>query len=210
MKRLSYQRSSNSLGFPTISGLFLWATGCARQTIDPLHRCGLSICYPSVLNAISSLATQCVELAVNVGSGIHVFCYDNVNLSTSIFVEQRGTFSPAKVTSGTFAVLYKVRNGNPEHMRLAPIIERFESFKGLKFNLDLQPTASQFESFLVQLKVIVIRILSKYVKGFDSEPYSKDKTLQHKPRRPIPNGYITEQFPLRATTSYCPRESIIS
>jgi hypothetical protein len=85
-------------------------------------------------------------------------------------------------------------------MRLAPIIERFKTVKGLKFNLDLQPTATQFESFLVQLKVVVIRILSKYVKGFDSEPYSKDKALQHKPRRPIPNGYITEQFPLRATT----------
>ena len=137
---------------------------------------------------------------MNVGSGIHVFCYDNVNLSTSIFVEQRGSFSPAKVTSGTFAVLYKVRNGNPEHMRLAPIIERFKSVKGLKFNLDLQPTVPQFESFLVQLKVIVIRILSKYVKGFNSEAYSKDQALQHKPRRPIPKGYITEQFPLRATT----------
>ena len=136
---------------------------------------------------------------MDIGSGNHVFCYDNVNLSTSIFVEQRGTFSPAKVTSGTFAVLYKVRNGNPEHMRLAPIIERFKSVNGLKFNLDLQPTATQFESFLVQLKVIVTRILTKYVKGFDSEQYSKDQALQHKSRRPMPKGYITEQFPLRAT-----------
>ena len=200
VKQLSYQRSSNSLGFQTIFGLFLWATGCARQTIDALHKCGLSICYSSVLNAISSVATQCVELAVDVGSGSHVFCYDNVNLSTSIFVEQRGTSSPAKVTSGTFAVLYKVRNGNPEHMKLAPIIERFKSVEGLKFNLDLQPTVAQYGSFLVQLKVIVTRILLKYVKGFDSEPYSKDQALQHKPRRPIPKGYITEQFPLRATT----------
>ena len=200
LKQLSYQRSSNSLGFPTIFGLFLWATGSARQTIDTLHKCGLSISYSSVLNAISSLATQCVELAVDIGSRNHVFCYDNVNLSTSIFVEQRGTFSPAKVTSGTFAVLYKVRNGDPEHMRLAPIIERFKNVKGLKFNQDLQPTVTQFKSFFAQLKVIVARILTKYVKGFDSEPYSKDPHLQHKPRRPIPNGYITEQFPLRATT----------
>ena len=123
-----------------------------------------------------------------------------MNLSTSIFVEQRGAgnYSPAKVTSGTFAVLYKVRNGNPEHMRLAPIIERFKSVKGLKFNLDLQPTVIQFDSFLFQLKVVVTRILTKYVKGFES--FSKDQALQHKPRRPIPKGYITEQFPLRATT----------
>ena len=99
----------------------------------------------------------------------------------SIFIEQWGSFSLTKVTSGTFAVLYKVRNGNPDHMKLAPIIERFKSVKGLKFNLDLQPLVTQFESFLVQLKVIVIRILTKYVKGFDSEPYSKDKSLKHKP-----------------------------
>ena len=123
-----------------------------------------------------------------------------MNLSTSIFVEQQGTFSPAKVTSGTFAVLYKVRNGDPEHMKLAPIIEHFKMVKGLKFNLDLQPSVAQFESFYVQLKVIVTRILSKYVKGFNSEPYYKDQNLQHKARRPIPNGYVTEQFPLRATT----------
>ena len=130
---------------------------------------------------------------MNIGSGIHVFCYDNVtrNLSTSIFVEQRGAgnFSPAKVTSGTFAVLYKVRNGNPEHMRLTPIIERFKSVKGLTFNLDLQPTVIQLHSFLFQLKVVVTRILTN-VKGFES--YSKDQVLQHTPRRPIPKGYITE------------------
>lgn len=59
---------------------------------------------------------------------------------------------------------------------------------------------AQFNSFLIQLKVIVTHILTKYVKGFDLEPYSKDPHLQHKPRRPIPNGYVTEQFPLRATT----------
>ena len=57
---------------------------------------------------------------------------------------------------------------------------------------------NQFESFHVQLKVIVIRILTKYIKGF--KPYSKDQALQHKPRHPIPNGYITEQFLLCATT----------
>lgn len=197
LKQLSYQRSNNALGFQTVFGLFLWATGCARQTIDALHKCGLTISYTSVLNAISSLATRCVELAVDVGSGMHVFCYDNVNLSTSIFVEQRGATSPAKVTSGTFAVLYKVRNGNPEHMKLNPIIERFKQVKGLNFT-DLQSTSTQIKSFVSQLKVIIIRVLTKYVKGF--EEYSNDPAIQHRPRRPMPKGYVTEQFPLRATT----------
>lgn len=198
VKQLSYQRSTHSLSFPSIFGLFLWATGSARQTIDVLHSCGLSIGYTSVLGGISSLASQCLELAIDVGSGIHVFCYDNVNLSTSIFVEQRGPSSPAKVTSGTFAVLYKVRNGNPDYMKLAPITERFKQAKILKFNHDLCPSRIQRTFFLFQLKVVVVRVLTKYVEGFTS--YSELQSLQSKPRRPIPKGYITEQFPLRATT----------
>jgi hypothetical protein len=198
VKQLSYQRSTNSLGFQTVFGLFLWATGCSRQTIDSLHKCGLSISYCSVLNAISSLATRCIELAVDIGTGVHVLCYDNVNLSTSIFVEQRGASSPAKVTSGTFAVLYKVRNGNPEHMRLAPIMERFKQVKGLNFHADLQSTDPQVKSVYFQFKTVIVRVLTKYVKGFES--YSKDRDLQHRPRRVIPKGYKTEQFPLRATT----------
>jgi len=158
----------------------------------------LSVAYTSVLNAVSSLATQCVDLAVNVGSGIHVFCYDNVNISTSIVVEQRGASSPAKVTSGTFAILYKVRNGNPQHMKLAPIIERFKRVKGLTYNHDLELTVIQRTSFHFQLVTVVVRVLTKYVKGFES--FSKDRALQHIPRRAIPKGYVTEQFPLRATT----------
>jgi len=114
-------------------------------------------------------------------------------------VEQRGASSPAKVTSGTFAVLYKVRNGNPDHMKLAPITKQFKQIKvGLKFNHDLLPSRVQQKSFLFQLKVVTIRVLTKYVEGFAS--YSKVQALQHNPRRPIPKGYLTEQFTLRATT----------
>jgi hypothetical protein len=198
LKQLSYQRSSNSLGFSTVFGLFLWASNASCQTIDALHKCGLSICYRSVLNAIASLATSCVNLAVKAGAGMHVFCYDNINLSTSILVEQHGASSPAKVTSGTFAVLYKVCNGNPEHMKLPPIIERFKNVKGLKYNHDLQPMILQLESFHFQFRVVIIRVLTKYVKGF--EPYSTEQALQHKHRRAISKGYSTKQFPLRATT----------
>jgi hypothetical protein len=156
LKQLSYPRSTFSLGFPTFFRLFLWATGCARQTIDTLHKCGFSVSYSSVLNTISSLANRCVELARDVGHGVHVFCYDNVNLSTSIFVEQQGASSPVKVTSGTFAVLYMVHNGKPEDMKLAPIMEQFKHIKGLDFNYDLQPTTLQLKSFHFQLKVLVV------------------------------------------------------
>ena len=198
MKQLCFQHSHDSLGFPGQFGLFLWATGCARQTIEILHRCGLSVSYTSVLHTIESLASHCIQLAVKVGAGIHVFCYDNVNISTSIFVDQRGSFGPAKVTSGTFGVVYKVRNGDPEHMKLAPILERLKSSKGLDFNHDVRPTRLQLESFQFQLKIVIVHVLTKYSEHFKS--YATHPALQHKSRRPMPKGYVTEQYPLRATT----------
>ncbi|KAF8262352.1 hypothetical protein EI94DRAFT_1602652 [Lactarius quietus] len=198
VKQLSYHCSGRALGFPAQIGLFLWSLGCSRQTIDALHRCGLSVSYPSVLNNLATLADHCMQVATSIGSGIHVFCYDNVQISTSIFVEQRGSSGPSKVTSGTFGVLYKVHNGNPKHMRLAPIFERFKTTKGLEYNRDLRPTHQQQKSLHLQLRVAVVRVLMKYCPGFQS--YQTDPALQNFPRRPMPPGYMTEQFPLRATT----------
>ncbi|KAF8274044.1 hypothetical protein EI94DRAFT_1768902 [Lactarius quietus] len=157
VKQLSYHRSGRALGFPAQIGLFLWSSGCSRQTIDALHRCGLSVSYPSVLNNLATLADHCMQVATSIGSGIHVFCYDNVQISTSIFVEQCGSSGPSKVTSGTFGVLYKVRNGNPKHMRLAPILERFKTTKGLEYNRDLRPTHQQQKSLHLQLRVAVVQ-----------------------------------------------------
>ncbi|KAH9160733.1 hypothetical protein EDB89DRAFT_1885651 [Lactarius sanguifluus] len=198
VRQLSYQRSNRVLGFPALFGLFLWSSGCSRQTIEALHRCGLSVCFTSVMNNIAALADQCLKLAVKVGSGPHVFCYDNIQISTSIFVEQRGSSGPAKVTSGTFGVLYKVRNGRPEQMKLAPILERFGKTKGLDFNRDIRPTDQQLQSFQFQLKVVIIRVLTTYSVKFRS--YAKDPALQHVSRRPMPPGYKTEQFPIRVST----------
>ncbi|KAH9011587.1 hypothetical protein EDB84DRAFT_1590667 [Lactarius hengduanensis] len=198
VRQLSYQRSNRVLGFPALFGLFLWSSGCSRQTIEALHRCGLSLCFNSVMNNIAALASQCLKLAVKVGSGPHVFCYDNIQISTSIFVEQRGSSGPAKVTSGTFGILYKVRNGRPEHMKLAPIQERFGKAKGLDFNRDIRPTDQQLRSFQFQLKVVIVRVLTTYSVKFQS--YAKDPALQHVSRRPMPLGYKTEQFPIRVST----------
>lgn len=178
-------------------GLFLWATGCQRQTIDALHRCGLSVSYTSVLKTIEILAAHCMKKAMEAGRDMHGTGYDNINLSTSIFVEQRGALGPAKVTSGTFAVLYKLRNGIAEHMKLAPILERLKSAPGLDFNRDIRPKQEQLVSFEGQLLIVIINVLTTYCDGFGS--YANDPILQHKPRRPMPDGYITEQFPTRVS-----------
>jgi hypothetical protein len=198
VKQLCYHRSCRAIGFAAQFGLFLWSSGCSRQTIEALHHCGLSMSYPSVLNNISSLADHCIKVAIGVGSGIHVFCYDNVQISTSIFVEQRGPSGPAKVTSGTFGLLYTVHNGDPEHMRLAPIMERFKNVQGLRFHCDVCPTDQQLMSVQFQFKIAIIRVLLKYSPALQS--YSTDPALQNAPRRPLPSGYVTKQFPLHATT----------
>ncbi len=208
VKQLSYHRSGRALGFPAQFGLFLWSSGCARQTIDALHRCGLSVSYPSVLNNIGALADHCMQVAIKVGSGIHVFCYDNVQISTSIFVEQRGSSGPAKVTSGTFGILYMVRNGNPEHMRLAPILEHFRNVTGLKYNRDIRPTVQQRNLVQFQFLMVIIRVLLRYCPEFQS--YATDPALQNLPRRPMPpvlrfghdssSFYLLDSLRLRAET----------
>lgn len=174
MKQLSYQRSFHSLGFQALFGLFLWATGCARQTIEALHHCGISVSYSSVLKTITALGNHCMKLAIKASFRIHMFCYDNLNLIATLHMEQRGANGPSKVTSGTFGIIYNVRNGVPAHMELAPIMECFRKTTGLDFNHDIRPTSSQLASFQSQLQVIIIRVLFTYVKGFESKSYSKD------------------------------------
>jgi hypothetical protein len=48
-----------------------------------------------------------MDEAIELSKDPHSFCYDNI--SSSIFVEQRGALGPAKVTSGTFGILYGLR-----------------------------------------------------------------------------------------------------
>jgi len=138
-----------------------------------------------------------MQVAIGVGSGIHIFCYDNIQISTSIFVEQHGSSGPAKVTSGTFGILYMVRNGYPEHMQLAPILECFMNVKGLDFDHDVCPTDQQLTLFQFQLRVVIVHVLLRYCAKF--QPFAKDPVLQNLPCCPLPSGYVTEQFPLCAT-----------
>ncbi|KAJ7608462.1 hypothetical protein FB45DRAFT_1129825, partial [Roridomyces roridus] len=164
-------RSDSTLPLPvfeSLSGLsggawlFLWSTGSARQTIDAFFRCALSVSYDSVLNSIKSLASHCVEQAVQVANEPHAFCYDNVNISTSIFVEQRGAAGPAKVTSALL---------------------RFKASKGLEFRRDILPSREHLVSFNDQLIVTIIKRMFA-LPAFES--LAKDAELQYTARRAIP------------------------
>ena len=126
-----------------------------------------------------------------------MFCYDNINISTSNFIEQRGSFTPAKVQSGTFGILYTLRDASPECLELAPIISRYNVCKGLKMS-DLCLSSEQLKTLHRQFSIVVVKILCKHSKPF--EHYASDPALQPTPRRPLAAGYKTKQFPLRTTT----------
>ncbi|KAF8180970.1 hypothetical protein K438DRAFT_1976421 [Mycena galopus ATCC 62051] len=77
-RQLLNQSSNRCLAFQAEFGLFLWSTGCARQTIDALFRCELSVSYDSVLRSVESLATHCILESIQVATDPHAFCYDNI------------------------------------------------------------------------------------------------------------------------------------
>ncbi|KAJ7882756.1 hypothetical protein B0H14DRAFT_2565150 [Mycena olivaceomarginata] len=168
-RQLLYLFSNNCLAFQAEFGLFLWSTGCARQAIDALYRCGLSVAYDSVLNLVESLGEHC-----------------NTNA--------RGAAGPAKVTSGPFAVLYGLRNAKWEHMLIAPIMKRYRASTGLQFNRDIRPDLDHLRTFHDQLVVHIIDRLFAYNEGF--ERVAKQPSLKHRTIRAIPVGWKTPQFRL--------------
>ncbi|KAF6740873.1 hypothetical protein DFP72DRAFT_1086565 [Ephemerocybe angulata] len=203
MRQLLYQRSNRCLGFPAEFGFFLWATGSSRAAIEAAHACGLSVRYQSVLNGLEMLAKHCMDLAVDTASGFHAFCYDNINLSTSIHVEQRGaTSTPGKVTSGTFGIVYPLPNATEEAMLLQPILDnmRNPNYPGLSFEKDLEPSPDQLASILHQFEVHLIKIFDKYSPDDFTLADYDDPCLQHKPRHVIPSGR-TPFHPIRVSTT---------
>jgi len=102
--------------------LFWSANGCSKQTIEVLQKCGLSLSPRSIGLLQESLANIKVADPARIAGGPHKCGYNNINITMSIFVEQQSS-APAKVQSGTFAVIYELRNTFIEAMRLDPILE---------------------------------------------------------------------------------------
>ena len=116
----------------------------------------------------------------------------------SIFVEQRDS-APAKVQSGTFAILYEI-NANPADVRLSLMLVWAQQASDLTFNMDVQPTSKQRQSFHSQICIHIIDILLKYSKPFEAFEHSDDPHLVHPQHRKGPTGHRTKQFPLCTST----------
>ncbi|KAF8215601.1 hypothetical protein K438DRAFT_1748526 [Mycena galopus ATCC 62051] len=171
--------------------LFWWKNGCTRESLEVLQNLGLSKCFDSALAMVGSVADYCIEDARVAAKSPDGFMgnWDNINISTSDFVEQR-TGGPAKVSSGTYAIIYALQNPNPKSMSLAPLLVRADSAPDLDFNADVCPMLEQSISAYHNFRA--------YTTGF--EYADKIPALQSIPRRPLPEGYKTKQYPIRLST----------
>lgn len=171
--------------------------GASRQMLGILNQAGLSISYQAIAGAIEVLGTGCIETAKLVADGPHALCYDNIQTSTSIFVEQT-LDTRAKVQSGTVSLIYKLPNATAEDMILAPLVEQERSSRLLSLG-NLRPSYESLKAYTRQSQVHIVKVLLAYIDGFSG--YKGNSLLEHQPRRRVSiPGKKTEFYPLRATT----------
>ncbi|KAJ7455167.1 hypothetical protein FB451DRAFT_1049047 [Mycena latifolia] len=197
--QIASRRSQNCSDFAGPMTLFWWKNGASRETLEVLQNLGLSKCFDSAQTMIGSVADYCIEDACAEARGPDGIManWDNVNISTSNFVKQRSG-GPAKVQSGTYPILYRIRNPNPGAMAIGPLLARAETAPDLEFNHDVCPTLEQSMSTYCNFRAYIVRTLCHYNKGF--KDYSSISALQFLLRHPLPDGYITHQFPVRLST----------
>ncbi|PPQ81298.1 hypothetical protein CVT24_009900 [Panaeolus cyanescens] len=191
----SYSSAKVQIGL----GLMAWSTGASRQLVDVMHHSCLTVSYTGISNVLSWLAERAMQLA-RLGASIpHSLAYDNVNVSSSIFVEQAPS-AMNKVRSGTFAVIYKLANANIKHMEIGPLMANLAKASPLQLS-DLRPSLVALQSYMKQSTIHITQVLFKYVAGFNSSnDLRKSPQLQHPSRRRLPPGHKTEFYPTRAST----------
>ncbi|KAJ2936191.1 hypothetical protein H1R20_g904, partial [Candolleomyces eurysporus] len=196
MKQLAYQRSNRSLGFPSQIGLYLWSSGSSRQTIDAIHRCGLSMCYTSVLTVVKVLGDHSMKAARMIAKVPRILGYDNINLSTSIFVEQRGSATPAKVSSGTFAILYPIPGADPKDFEIQPIIANFCTLgpEALKFERNIRPSPTHAQIVQSNFIICIVHVLIQYNKSLHHH-YYKPEFQPIVRRQTALEPHSTQQYP---------------
>ena len=172
------------------------STGASRNLMNVLQRCGLTISFSSIATTVSALAGFLVQQAAMISHGPHAFAYDNMNMKSSIFVEQRPD-AMSKVQSGTFPVIYELLRARQDDMCLAPMMENLKKAKPLKMQ-DLRPSVEASTSYFSQTTVNISKILLKYVPELSD--LSSDPLFQNKLRLQLPPGEKTRCYPVCAST----------
>jgi hypothetical protein len=173
-----------------------------RKVINTLHRLGLTISHDSLRTLVNSLSTHCLALARTFAKVPHMLGYDNLNMSMSQFVEQRGNMTPDKVQSGTYGFIYRpyIREGIDvdDVFSMETLLKHCPSAPSLDFQTDISATPSQLSAIKSEFTAVVCSVLVRHNDGFKEQ--SSHHLLCSVPRRPIPDGHVTEYFPTRITT----------
>ncbi|KAJ3882799.1 hypothetical protein F5051DRAFT_489839, partial [Lentinula edodes] len=177
-------------------GMYAWATGASKSLLEVMHRASLTPSYSTIGKTWEHVGNTSIQTAILVAKEYPTAdAWDNVNLSTSEFVEQRPD-APSRVQSGTLPVIYKLYNAAWEDMLLKPMTDKLKASSNL-MEADIAPTEDQLESYMHQACINIIEPLTKYIEGFNNDKYKRSSTLQHKGRRPLPRGLKTDFYPLR-------------
>ncbi|KAH7874457.1 uncharacterized protein C8R40DRAFT_1252614, partial [Lentinula edodes] len=177
-------------------GMYAWATGASKSLLEVMHRASLTPSYTTIGKTWEHVGNTSIQTAILVANEYPTAdAWDNVNLSTSGFVEQRPD-APSRVQSGTLPVIYKLHNAAWEDMLLKPMTDKLKASSNL-MEADIAPTEDQLESYMHQACINIIEPLTKYIEGFNNDKYKRSSTLQHKERRPLPRGLKTDFYPLR-------------
>ena len=80
-----------------------------RVVVDILNKLHLSPCFDTISSTAVMLTNGCITEAIVVTKSPHVLAYDNIQVSTSLPIEQQEG-APAKVQSGTVSVIYPASN----------------------------------------------------------------------------------------------------
>ncbi|KAI0042500.1 hypothetical protein FA95DRAFT_1525335, partial [Auriscalpium vulgare] len=194
-------RSQNAQLFSCPAGLALWAAGAPRQIFDILSKLGFTMEYSSLPPARAAIAKGCLELASQQARKRHILTYDNIQISTSIFVEQRDD-APPKVATGTTIILYAPRNPSDAACLLDLILANIARAKEITLEDDILPSPELQEVIQGHQTLHIVERFLRYGKlpSSSSEKFLADPILKHRAVRPPPSGYKTAQFPMQTIT----------
>ncbi|KAI0039254.1 hypothetical protein FA95DRAFT_1504441 [Auriscalpium vulgare] len=142
-----------------------------------------------------------MELASQTARKRHLLGYDNIQISTSIFVEQRDD-APAKMICGTTIILYPLRDAPDEACLLAPIIARRDTLQEITLRKHIAPSPTTLASIDEHMALHITETLLQFCSM--SPPartaYQVSPLLKHQEVRPPPKGHKTQQFPMETVT----------
>ncbi|KAK7035128.1 hypothetical protein R3P38DRAFT_3312220 [Favolaschia claudopus] len=144
LRQLASRRSQKCTDFAGPMTLYWWKSGCSEEVLEVLQNVGLSKCFDSCLDMVTTVADYCLDDARNEAQDPASFMgnWDNINMLNSESYEQRSD-GPAKVRSGSCGVIYRLCSPNPNAMALEPLLKRAKSAPDLEFHRDICPTLSQ-------------------------------------------------------------------